>query len=83
MRFIDDFLPDQPYLTEARRRVKQFRENQQQRPAAAVIQGWNDEKIAQLMADYAADVWQEGYEEGNSEGYDEGYAAKENEFDDD
>lgn len=81
MRLFDDFLPDQPYLTEARRRVKQFREENQ----AQLIDSGEvaDRDIAQLMADYAAEVWQEGYDDGHTEGYDEGYAAKENEFDDD
>lgn len=74
---LEDFVTKKPYVEEAERRVTEYRTDNN------LWEPLDDEHFVQLMADYAAEIWQEGYDEGSQEGYDDGYAAKENEFDDD
>lgn len=64
---LDDFLPEKPYITEARRWVKTYREGV---PGTV----FTENEVIKLMADYASETWREGYEEGRLDGVEEGYS---------
>lgn len=66
---------EKPFVEEAGRRVAGRRK---ERGAEGTNLRFHDDTIAQLMADYAAEVWQCGYDEGIREGWNAGYAAAEN-----
>lgn len=66
---MNDFVPNQPYVVEAMRLIKAYREEN-----ATGLSGLiPDYAVVELMADYAAAVWQEGYDDGHTDGIDEGY----------
>lgn len=66
---LDDFDPCDPCVTEARNRLKAYRDTRNELLDYAL----SDAQIIELMADYATSAWQEGYEDGHQDGLGEGY----------
>lgn len=66
---MDDFAPNQPFVAEARNRLKAYRDTRNELLDYAL----SDAQIIELMAAYAAAIWQEGYDDGHQDGLNEGY----------
>lgn len=67
-----DFELNKPYVAEAKNQLKTYREDMYP-GESAYIGAIADAQIIELMADYAAAIWQEGYDDGHADGMDEGY----------
>lgn len=73
MSGLDDFVPNRPYVAEAKRRVAEHHKELGNFSLGPNPVHFGDAEVAELMADYAAAIWQEGYEDGYGDGLEDGY----------